>query len=62
MSAVVSGVEEDWNVAVVVEASSWWKSSDRSGNVDSPIDFKMAIVPPSTGREDSVPHIVFVVL
>ena len=55
---VFSDTEVDWNVAVVVEASVWWKRSERSGNVDSPSDFRMAIVPPRTGRELSVPHIL----
>jgi hypothetical protein len=50
--------EEELNVAVVVEASVWWKRSERSGSVDSSRDFKMAIVPPRTGREDSVPHMM----
>jgi hypothetical protein len=50
--------EEELNVAVVVEASVWWKRSERSGNVDSLRDFRMAIVPPRTGREDSVPHMM----
>jgi hypothetical protein len=42
----------------VVEASVWWKRSERSGNVDSPRDFKMAIVPPRTGRDVSAPHML----
>jgi hypothetical protein len=50
--------EEEVNVAIVVEAEVWWKRSERSGSVDSRLrDFRMAIVPPRTGREDSVPHI-----
>ena len=45
-----------------MEASVWWKRSERSGNVDSPSDLRIAIVPPSTGREVSVPHIVYYAL
>lgn len=59
---VISGVEDDWNVAVVVEASVWWKRSERSGNVDSPSDLRIAIVPPRTGRELSVPHILLYIV
>jgi hypothetical protein len=55
---VFSDTDVDWNVAVVVEASVWWKRSERSGNVDSPSDLRIAIVPPRTGREVSVPHIL----
>jgi hypothetical protein len=54
---VASG--EELNVAVVVEAEVWWKRSERSGSGDSVRDFRMAIVPPRTGREVSVPHIFF---
>jgi hypothetical protein len=54
--------EEELNVAVVVEAEVWWKRSERSGSGDSVRGFRMAIVPPRTGREDSVPHMMFVML
>jgi len=46
----------------VVEASVWWKRSERSGNVDTPSDLRIAIVPPRIGREVSVPHIVYYAL
>jgi hypothetical protein len=57
-ASVVVTSEEELNVAVVVEASVWLKRSERSGSGDSVRDFRMAIVPPRTGREDSVPHMM----